>query len=56
MEEEAGRLEEAKANYRLYLKLVPDGPNAERVKARLAPGGPLSAPAKGRAAESGDGP
>jgi tetratricopeptide (TPR) repeat protein len=56
MEEEAGRFEEAKAHYRLYLKLAPDGPNAVRVKTRLAPGGPLSAPAKGRDAESGEGP
>ncbi len=56
MAEEAGRLEEAKMRYRLYLELAPRGSQAEKVKAKLAPGGPLAAPPKETASKPGESP
>jgi tetratricopeptide (TPR) repeat protein len=56
MAEDAGRLKEARARYRLYLKLAPDGPQAESVKAKLAPGGPLGIPPKEAASKPGKRP
>ena len=39
LEEEAGDLGAAKSLFTLYLKLAPNGPKAEEVRAKIAPGG-----------------
>jgi hypothetical protein len=56
MAEDAGRIEEAKKRYRLYLELAPGGPQAEKVKAKLAPGGLLSPPPEETASKPGESP
>lgn len=49
LEEEAGNLGAAKSHFTLYLKLAPNGPKADEVRAKIASGGGLADASPGSA-------